>query len=168
MLCTALHDWRDRESRAREFEHNRWGCTLTVTAKNPSSVREIALTEAEFIARFSPETHGDGSVYVQRFWWDEVDRAHIERAHAERRLWTYVHDGAGNASPVQGRRAVNNEFFILCSVPYGETEAISVLGEVDFCTLCGERFGDDADSDEPDGVARSAIDAWICDKCDSL
>lgn len=126
------------------------------------------LSEAEFIASFRPETQPDGSVYVQRHWGTEADEAAIVHAHGERRLWTYVNDGAGNASPVQGWHAVNREFYIICAVPYDQADAISVLGDVDYCTICGERFADEASPDDPEEVERSSVDAWICATCEFL
>ena len=90
------------------------------------------LTEDEFIARFEPERSSDGSLFVQRYWHSADDEKDIARALAERRLWTYVHDGAGNASPVQGYHLVNREFYIICAVPYDEGEAIDVLGDLDY------------------------------------
>jgi hypothetical protein len=127
----------------------------------------VSLTEAEFIAYFRPETHPDGTVYVQRHWGTDGDEAAIAVAHTERRLWTYVNDGAGNASPVQGWHAVNREFYIICAVPFGEADAISVLGDIDYCTICGERFADEAHPDDPDVVTRSSGDDWVCSFCAS-
>jgi len=136
-------------------------------ASTAATQPSVVLTEAEFIAHFRPETNPDGSVYVQRHWGTEADEAFILAAHAERRLWTYVNDGAGNASPVQGWRAVNREFYIICAVPYDEADAISVLGDVDYCTICGQRFADEAHPDDPDVVVRSNIDDCLCADCAS-
>ena len=137
---------------------------LSSTAATQPSV---VFTEAEFIAYFRPETHPDGSMYVQRHWGSEDDEAAITLAHTERRLWTYVNDGAGNASPVQGWHSVNREFYIICAVPYAYNEVFNVIGDVDYCTICGERFADEAHPDDPDVVVRSSSDDCLCATCAS-
>ena len=128
----------------------------------------MVLTEGEFIARFEPERSWDGSLFVQRYWHSADDEKDIARALAERRLWTYVHDGAGNAAPVQGYHLVNREFYIICAVPYDEGEAIDVLGDLEYCALCGQRFADEAHPDDLDVAARSDEDESECLGCASL
>jgi hypothetical protein len=123
------------------------------------------ITEDEFILRFRPERDQDGSLFVQRYDSTDAERSVLERCHAERRLWTYVNDGAGNAAPVQGYYKVNREFYIVCAEPYEGDEDITVHGDMEHCTLCGERFADEADPEDPDVVTRSTGDLSICVDC---
>ena len=129
------------------------------------SGQTAVLTEDEFIARFAPEGARDGSVYVQRYWFSVPERQLLERADAERRLWTYVNDGAGNGAPVQGYHVVNREFYIVCEVPYAQGDHISVIGDIDYCTICGERFADSAHPDNRIVTTRSPADPSVCLEC---
>lgn len=126
---------------------------------------EIRLSEAEFIARFQPERHSDGSYYVQRDWTDPREWALIQEADAANRLWTCVNDGAGNDGIVQGLLHVNREFYIICAVPYADRERYSVISDVDFCTICGERFADTVPEDEEEVVTRSELEPDVCVSC---
>jgi hypothetical protein len=136
-----------------------------------SATRHVCISEWEFIDRFRPEQDSDGSVYVQRFWYEPGDAALIDAASRERRLWTIMDDGAGNAAPVQGRHLFNRECYIVCAVPYDEDELIDVLVEIDYCTICGVRFRDtlysnDDDQDDLDVVVRSDQEE-LCVECTS-
>lgn len=126
------------------------------------------LTENEFIAWFAPERDVDGGYFVQRYWDVPTDEQIITRARAERRLWTYVNDGVGNASPVQGDHFVNREFYIICALPYDDGETIDVIGDIEFCTVCGQRFADEAQPGDTDAVTRSLDDEWTCVPCVNL
>ena len=125
------------------------------------------MTENEFITRFRPEQNPDGSYYRQRDWTDATDWALVQRAHEERRVWTHVNDGAGNGGVVPGLAFVNREFYVICAVPIGDQDDVDVVDEddLDFCTVCGERFADTLPIGEPEVVTRSTTSAELCVSC---
>lgn len=123
------------------------------------------ITEAQFIEQFRPECNPDGSYYLQRDWTVRHDLEMINTAREANRLWTFVNDGAGNGGIVQGFSVVNREFYIIASVPHGTKEYFDVLTELDFCTICGERFADTLDDADEDVVPRSRDDDARCVQC---
>jgi len=124
----------------------------------------ITLTEDEFIVRFQPETHPDGSLYVQREWSTHAELRFLEQMHYERRLWTVVIGDCGNFGILQGYCYVNRDYYIVCAVPYASDDVFDVQCEQVFCSGCGARYSDGGD--QGDTVPQSTTNPYRCTVCE--
>lgn len=92
------------------------------------------LTEAEFEARFKPIPKADGSLYYDSVY--PADKALIDAAFAERRLWT-MHDGEYDTLYYwSGAHFVNRLGYLITEVPVPEGEEFIVEVAVDEHSLC--------------------------------
>jgi hypothetical protein len=86
-------------------------------------VQLVRIDENEWIDRFKPETLPDGSYYRQRDPYDPEDKAAIDVAARENRLWTAVDGDDGQWCLISGYHYVNRLYYVICEVPYDLTDS---------------------------------------------
>ena len=78
----------------------------------------LQLTEEQFDARYKPESHDDGSFYVQREWRGTLnDRPLLEAAVHAKCCWTAVDGDDGQFVITWGNRVVNRLYNIITENP---------------------------------------------------
>jgi hypothetical protein len=105
------------------------------------------LTGDEFIKRFGYVPAPDGGLLHDI---DDDNREMMNKAHAERRLWTAVNGDDGGTVIDAGWRFVNRFAYVISERPYTEQEFNGGIGcflpdPCDECSECGYPFeGEDA------------------------
>lgn len=86
------------------------------------------ITEQEFYERYRPlrTPHDDLRTFCPHTD-DPAERATIEAASAERRLWTYHHGEYGTVYFWSGKHFVNRLDYVICEVPYAEGADITTF-----------------------------------------
>lgn len=92
----------------------------------------MTLREDVFIERYKPEECEDGGYYLQRDPRDsEEDRAAVDKAAAERRLWTCVEDDNGDPAIAFGAHKVNFMYYIITRFPCWPADEDTVFSDYD-------------------------------------
>lgn len=97
-------------------------------------MKQVRIDEDEWIERFRPETLPDGSYYRQRHSCDPADKAAIDKANGEGRLWTATEGDDSQWCLTFGFHYVNRLYHVICEVPYdltGADEEVYVCDETE-------------------------------------
>jgi hypothetical protein len=86
------------------------------------------ITESEFFQKYKPlhTKHGDLRMFpTGKEFAKGRDWAMVQKAHAERRLWTYHHGEYDSVYFRNGAHFVNRLDYVICKVPYEVGEDIT-------------------------------------------